>query len=193
MSDHHISLIDPHINASDAERAAQAILRYLIDNNIVEATPSDCVLSEHRGYRPGPNYITATDISSRETDASNCNYGDFIRMHTNGLEICTHSCVAYDPQAANSLVSCPHCQQPSSQDENWRSAVSAWLDEKGQNRLNCTHCGQASPITSWDNHGEFALGHLALTFWNWPPLSSEFVTRISAIAGNPLLVVTGKL
>ncbi len=193
MSEYHISLVDSHISTTEAERAAQDILRYLVDNDIVEATPSDCVLGNKPGYRPGTNFIAAADISPADESASNCNYDDFIRWVTNGLAIRTNNCEAYNPEGTWDRVTCPQCRQHRPQDEVWQSAVSAWYEGQDESLLTCAHCGNASSITAWDHHGDFALGHLVLTFWNWPPLSSEFVARISAITGNPLQIITGKL
>ncbi len=40
----------------------------------------------------------------------------------------------------------------------------------------------------------WAIGHLCLEFWNWPPLSEQFQTElIQRLSGHKILYLSGKL
>jgi hypothetical protein len=42
----------------------------------------------------------------------------------------------------------------------------------------CASCGEVRRLTEWRGPWTWGFGCLALEFWNWPPLSAEFVREV---------------
>ena len=59
----------------------------------------------------------------------------------------------------------------------------------------CPNDGSAVAINEWRWQGDcpVAVGHLSFTFWNWPPLNSDFVRKIGEHLRHRLVTTRGKL
>lgn len=193
MSVHYISIVDSYVSSKEAPKASNKVLRLLMDKEIVESTLSNCCLhSATLGYRPGLNFLSATDIVE-SSGAANCNYNDFIGFQVNGLEVSVERSVVYDAYVDPGIARCPNCAEDSSFNEAWNQAISDWHSGNDAATLFCEHCEKQSEFAMWDHLKACAVGNLALKFWNWPELSDKFIETIASTLGNPVNIVVGSV
>ncbi|WP_433225058.1 tetratricopeptide repeat protein [Microtetraspora malaysiensis] len=55
----------------------------------------------------------------------------------------------------------------------------------------CRRCGERRPLSEWHIEEPWAFAHVAVRFWNRPPLTAEFLDALSARLGGHRLVVLG--
>jgi len=173
MSDHSQIIVDIEVGAEDAERLGSAVFDWLVGNGVVEREGTDSVLGG-LGHRPGRSYRNALEPGENDTG--------FLTLRTNGLEIRTGRTV-FDAGGNYPLeLDCDACQYQ----VRSKSESSAFLDravswDKGDDRVTfaCPRCGQARPLREWRGQFQWGFGYLGLEFWNWPPLSEEFIQSVT--------------
>ena len=176
------SVVDRDATESLSPELGAAIREWLISEGIVSADATDCVLSDDTGYPPGPNYEKAVD----------CRDEHLLQLVTNGLDIITKRTVFHSGQGQFELV-CSTCSGRSEPPEEWGDAVGEWYDKKGPGLLACPRCGESQPIDNWEHDPAWGFANLGFEFWNWPPLTDEFVKRIGERLGHRVVLVAGKL
>jgi hypothetical protein len=72
-------------------------------------------------------------------------------------------------------------------------AIGDWYEGNATARLVCSACSRSTLLTSVVSRPPIAVGHLGVTFWNWPPLSESFVSRVRERVAGPVGLVQGKL
>ena len=87
-------VVDRDAAESEAPDLATAIHRWLIDEGIVLADPSDCVLDSDAGYQPGPHYEKATGMADEHLQT----------LRTNGLALITNRTVFHSGQGDLELI-----------------------------------------------------------------------------------------
>lgn len=147
--------------------------------------------ARHDGrHAPAPNYasvVTNPDPRLRS-------------LSTNGLQVTTMRTVFYSSESEQ--IICPRCAattrllsdrgQPN---ENWEKvseAIGTWHSGDGDD-LACPGCGRSAGLNEWRWTPPWAFGHFGLTFWNWPPLTDDFVTALSHHLGHRTVRPYGKL
>ncbi|WP_433423558.1 tetratricopeptide repeat protein [Microtetraspora malaysiensis] len=56
----------------------------------------------------------------------------------------------------------------------------------------CRSCGEHRPLSEWHIEEPWAFAHVAVRFWNRPPLTAEFLDALSArLGGHRLVVLSG--
>jgi hypothetical protein len=185
------------VEASQAEAGplAAAVVCWLIDSGVIAGEQAGCVLGAAAGYPPGPGYAAAV------TDPDELLAG----LKVNGVEVSARRSVFFPGQGEIGPVSCPHCghnvelqesadQSPTAHWKLFSDALSNWM--AGQpGAVTCPDCRQAAGLNDWYWGVDWpvAVGFLGFTFWNWPPLSSSFITQVQERLGHRIVVTRGKL
>src|SRR5262249_530480 len=160
---------DLDATAEEAPGLAESLLAWLVAEEIVTGELTDCVLGG-MGRGPGRRHGTALEDPD-DTD------GVWARLWTNGLEIDVGRNVYYGGQGGVSDAACPKCGNI----ERFGDFSDAYNDW-GQNGVAdhaCPACARRSPTNDWILEPQWGIGHLLLTFWNWPPLSKRFRDDVS--------------
>jgi len=182
MGDWFQSIIDPKATEADAPLLAQALLRWLVDEEIVVAEKSDCTYGDG-GHAPGPCYTKAIGTPSDRIHG----------LRTNGVEVVCIRTVFHNGGLGFKIV-CDACGGRFDPPQGlWGDAVGEWYDRSGPGLLACPQCNATRPITEWRHDPNFGFANLGFTFWNWPKLADEFVDAFGERIGHGAVVVVGKL
>ena len=184
MGDWFQSIVDPETTEADAPAAADRVLRWLIDEQIVVGDRTDCTLGDG-GYAPGRAYVKATGSSDPY----------LLATRTNGLEVVSTRTVFYSGGLGYELkIVCLSCGGRFEPPEGpWGDAVGEWYHRRGAGMLACPGCGAARPVTEWPHEPAFGFGNVGFTFWNWPNLTGEFVAAVGRQLRHRVFVVVGKV
>jgi hypothetical protein len=63
----------------------------------------------------------------------------------------------------------------------------------GPDRNQCPHCGHSVGLNDWTWSPPWGFGYLGITFWNWPPVKSEFLAEIGDRLGHRTVHPCGKM
>ncbi len=166
MSDWVQFVVDESVGAADAPILAERVRDRLIATGwIAPARGPDPVLHGD-GHRPGPDVGRWYARSPGEADLS--------AWRTNGvaIEAGPFSNLVAGPFDVD-LLTCPACAAPvdlpALQDEFER-----WVTSAIEPHATCAPCGH---VTHARGLRGVVCGHLALTFYNWPPLDDDRWSR----------------
>jgi hypothetical protein len=188
MGNWNQAVLDREVTTLESAQALSAdIVRWLIDERIIEDRLCDGCLGKGVCYRPGPRFMQA--CGGIESDVANGNYAAFSDMVTNGMRVVVGRDAILNNQGEFGPVPCPRCAAQVPIDDFW-SAGSDWHEGK-TDTMQCRHCGQASILPQWI-HPDAGFIMLAFEFWNWPPLSDAFVEAIAQRLGHQISVIVGK-
>jgi hypothetical protein len=182
MGDYFQSIVDKDATETEAPSLGTLIRNWLVDEGIISSKATDCVLGSDSGYPPGPDYQKAIYEHDKQ----------FLELWTNGLEIITKRHVFHSGQGGFDLV-CPACSTKVELNEAWSKAVNEWYKEDGKGWLACSQCGNLEVVNEWKHDPDWGFGNLGFTFWNWPPLTDEFVKKFGKRLGHRIVLVSGKL
>ncbi|MFF9487008.1 hypothetical protein [Streptomyces sp. NPDC014676] len=193
MGDHFQTIVDLDAGADEAPGLADRVVAWLVDEGIVLAERTDCVLGQPLGHPPGPNWHRAV----AEDDAD--------EEPWDGLAVEVGRTVFDGGQGEPEAVTCPRCAVTTPLltdgwdpiDDAWApfgDAMTTW-QETGEAQVTCPACARPVPLPEWDWADDwFAFAHLGFEFWNWPEFTPEFLTRFSqALGGHRVRRVWGKL
>ena len=192
MGDHFQTIVDLDATAADAEPLARRVLAGLVEEGIVLADWTDCVLGRPLGHPPGPNW--SRSVAGKVT-RDPC---DGLAVHV-GRKV-FHGC----PGGLEAAV-CPRCSTTTRLvDDEWAMINEAWAPfvdaigtwhATGAARVRCPACARRVPLRDWawtDDY--FAFAHLGFEFWNWPELTAEFRSRVAGLFdGHRTTFVRGKI
>lgn len=179
------TIADVEATPEEAERLGAEVLSWLVEQGIVMAESTDCILGNH-GHRPGPNYTAATVEPSP----------DLHRLATNGVRVVTRRTVFYS--IGPNQVVCPQCGTAVVDDrdkDSWdefSSVIDEWYDG-GSGVRACKQCGTRVGINEWGWSPPWGFGYLGFEFWNWPMLNPGFVAAVSKRLGHRTVRPCGKL
>ncbi len=176
MSNHSQIVVDLDVSAREANVLADSIRDWLISEGIIENTTSDCALGD--GYRPGARARTAL----AEDDDS------WRALVTNGLEIRIGRQV-FEASGNGIELACASCHAEFSPEDDWFDAVGRWHEGDDAVTFDCPSCGRRALLDDWEGPWRWAFGNLGFEFWNWPPLSDDFLRALSAKLGHRTAVV----
>lgn len=185
MGNYFQTVVDLDATESDAEAVAAAGLEWLVEEGIVAAELTDCVLGAPLGHPPGPRWREAVVEDGWEP--------------SDGLKVITGRTVFDGGQGEPWFAVCPHCagRVDLSTGEVWepfREAVDTWNDT-GRAAVACPECGRTGDLTAWawsDNY--FAFACLGFEFWDWPEFRPDFLERFArALGGHRTVLMGGKL
>lgn len=186
MSDSYITIVTvakDSFGASVAVEAAPELGRKTIDwlkkEGVIAGDLTDCVLGG-RGYRPGENFKKA--IASGDSG--------FLELKINGVEMVAERRVFDSGENGLEEIRCPVCGG-NNINSDWGDIIGAWQSGH-DDKLRCEQCATESSITDYAFVPTWAFGDCALTFWNWPPLSSAFFNELKAFLKTGIKVVHGR-
>lgn len=184
MSDAFQKLGDLDSTAQEAPLLAAGVSAWLVAEDIVSGELTDCALGG-LGHRPGRRH---GDALENLDDAG----GLWTTLRTNGLQIDTGRQVFYGGQGGVTDAVCPNCGGIE-RFSDFSSSLDGW-HRTGRADHSCPVCSRRSLINDWKLEPQWGVGHLQLTFWNWPPLSERFREEVSAhLNRHRLLYICDKL
>lgn len=189
MGDWAQRLVDLEVTGAAAVEAAQRLTEWLVARGIVLEEVTDCVLGGPGGHPPGDNYALAVGDPAAVAPV----------LWTNGAEIRSGREVQWtlDMEA----VTCPRCgyretlePRVSRWDTAFHGALDRWLNGGDPGTIACLGCGAAHGLNDWDwGENPWAFGELAVTFWNWHPLSAHFIAETTEFLDHRVIYNSYKL
>jgi hypothetical protein len=168
---------------ANAGVAAETLRSWLVSQGIVTGALEENVLGGNGfGHPPGPSYAIAVN----STDPH------LATLVTNGVGIETGRQVAVDPQG-ESRWQCPSCALWHDDYDALLQAIGLWYEGDDHAVLACSSCRHSSRLVDVLTDPPVACGHLAITFWNWPTLSTAFIAQVGEQVGDNVILVSGKL
>jgi len=183
MGDHYQTIADLDVDLADSLNLGNEILAWLVDRYIVSSAPSDCILSDKRGYAPGPKFYDVVNIDP-VTDIT-------LRLRTNGLEIVVGRTVFYNTAGPNPF--CPKCNASFNDHSAWSDAANEWYGDNGPGLLTCDQCGNIQSVTRWRYDPAWGFGNLGFKFWNWPQFKQSFIEEVTNRLAHQTVLVCGKI
>jgi hypothetical protein len=180
MGDCYQVVVDCEVPLEEVEEAAASICAWLIQDDVILPTPTDCVPGDEGGYPPGRNCERVTEGSC----------ADLASLRTNGLRILRGRTIFYSVGAD---IVCSHCGDRTSEGEEFGRALRAWADGDDGATFSCPACGHKKLIAECSFDPPWGFGNLGFKFWNWPPLKDSFVRELSTRLGHRTVFVCGKL
>ena len=149
----------------------------------------------------GDTFQTIVDRDASPQDAPNLARPVVEWLVTEGIVVAvyTEHHFFYSPHSAGPhTVTCPRCTTAGTEEgdlaERFGTAISTWY-ETGVADAECPACAATVPLSAWRwSDDVLAFGFLGFEFWNWPPLSEEFRTRVAALLpGHSTTYLMGKI
>jgi hypothetical protein len=185
MGDWTQAVVDVEVDEAEAAELADRVIAHLVDRGIVVAELSDSGLGSD-GHRPGPRCSEA--IAEPEHSQAE----SFRSLRTNGVCAEVGRAIHATPDEPDEPeVVCPACSQRIAP-EIWFDAAEEWCNDAGPALVACPGCRVVTPVRSVPAGEEMILGSLALVFWNWPPLSDDFLDELRTILSPRSVVQTAK-
>jgi hypothetical protein len=169
---------DLDATADEASGLAASVSARLVTEGIVSGELTDCVfvgLGRPPGLRHG-------DALENLDDAD----GVWTTLSTNGLHIDIGRQVYHGGQSGASDAACPKCGSIELFSD-FSAALDDWY-KTGTADHGCPACTRLSLINDWRLEPQWGVGHLQLTFWNWPPLSKRFQKDVSTYLNDHRLL-----
>ncbi|MFJ3711916.1 hypothetical protein OG204_06110 [Streptomyces sp. NBC_01387] len=198
MGDHFQTVIDVEATQEEAERLAPRLVDWLVEQGIVtrELTRDGMYsMGTDVGHLPGPHWARAVSDASDEPDAPGPVAVIVGRNQYCGGQGASEAVSAVCPRCAREIRFIDYQSLVHAVDEDaWRpfcQGIEAWR-ATGHAGVSCPSCVKPIPMTEWLWAPGFALGSLAVDFWNWPRLSREFVAEAERQTGHRIEELTGK-
>lgn len=186
MSDCFETLVVADVPAEEAAPMAMRIIDWLCARDVIQPQASACGLGlDSQAYPPGSRATAFCDLPTNWNAARDQQWRT---LRVNGVEIETGGIVACSMECEFEL-GCPTCSalQPITGDE-----LEEW-HESASGSLTCDACGFVGALDKWDGRGQWGIGRLALTFWNWPPVSGTAKKELGDAFSHEIRAVYGKV
>jgi len=181
MGDQSISIVPKRSDFPAKEIKAKEILAWLVSLDIVKQTPSNCILGTNDdGYEISKGAVQIT---------KNPDLLPF-SLSVNGLEIIKERQVFHTGQNGIETLICPSCTQDIS-DQDW-DFLNEWA-ENNSNDITCPLCNTPAEIHSYQFTPQWGFSDLGFTFWNWPPLTEDFLNNFRQKLQVDLAIVYTKI
>lgn len=172
MADWYQRLVDVEVDEADAAALGDQLLDHLVAREIVDPRPLDDP-SMRGDHLPGPRCSEALvhPLNGEELRAFRSQ-----PSHRVAVEV-GHAVHAI---AVETQILCPVCGTPYD-DKVWSDALNEWALQSGLARATCQRCGVGTPAELMIFVPAWALGNLAVVFWNWGPLHDDFVADLRTV------------
>jgi hypothetical protein len=205
LSDHAQIVVDTEVSAEQARELANIVHEWLVGEQIIAQEQSDSVLGG-TGHRPGINYRAAIKLRANtdrpikitvpgQSTMRECHellarsYEDtFLDLSVNGVKLAVGRQV-FDAGGNGIELQCDGCGVSFKPDDSWSDAVGAWFSGNDLVSFPCPSCGQQALLTKWRGPWPWGFGNLGIEFWNWPPLSDDFIRAITRKLGHRTVMV----
>jgi hypothetical protein len=173
MADWNHWIADLEATPAQAPVLADRVLDRLVDQGIVRAERTGCVLGDvEGGHAPGPAFAKAVTKAGI----------GLMDQWANGLEIDVGRTVFYGEVQAGDRVTCPRCGIRPPVDV-LLPVVEEWADG-GPYAPMCPGCRRPVGLNDWRWPVPWACAEFGLRFWNWPPLAPAFRARLAGLLGH---------
>lgn len=187
VGDYFQWIVDVEVTEAQAEEVADRLRRWLVDRGVIVPEETLCAISSP-GHRPGSNFLAA--LGEHEVDSN--------PDHMDGVEIHIGRTLFYPGQGEVGPADCPVCDHTfgevtfetfdqwgdDPQIDELVAAAGRWV-EGGSAEVRCSECGNSAHLNDWGwGYGALAVGHVGITFWNWPPLAEGFARQVSEVLGH---------
>lgn len=184
MGDFFQKLGDLQAGAVEAKDLAARVVNWLVAEEIVSGDLNDCVLG---GLGRGPGRCHSRALQNAG-DAGGLWATEGGRT-TNGVQLEVGRQVYHNGQSGVSDAACPHCGSIE-RFADFSGAFDDWF-AAGVADHACSICGRRSLINDWILKPQWGVGHIQLTFWNWPLLSEQFRQDVSTQLNSHRLLYIG--
>jgi len=177
--DRYQYLVDVDATADEAAALGEAVMAWLVAEGVVEEPVTGCVPGTG-GHAPGPSRATA---ATGKVPVDRPFHGVTVEDDDDVF-----------PSLPVAAATCPSCGARHELRRGGRpTAFTENLVDALDGDLLCPACGREGDVKAWTFAPPWATGHLAVAFWNWPPLRTEFVDAVSARLGHRVVLVSGVL
>jgi len=183
MGDYYQTAVDLDADIQSAEATALRLCDWMISQEIIVGSQTDCVLGDYLGHAPGKNYT----LAAKEA------YPPLFELRTNGVAVIAKHSVFYSVGVGDIILVCAACGKRFGSNDSWSAAVENWQTGNGPSILPCERCGAAAPITEWQHDPPWAFGNVGVEFWNWPSLREDFLNALGEVVGHRFRLVYGKI
>jgi hypothetical protein len=167
VSDECVTVVELSVDEVEAHDRADAVLRWLLDAEVIVPNPRRADAWRDSAFVPGPRAPVAAPGVAHVPDTADM-----------GVDILVER-ELYRDTAPHHPPRCPDCgyELPEAVLDD---LIRPWLDGR-EPQLTCYGCGTVRPLGDWPDG--FLVGELAVRFNNWPPLSAEFVASLGRRLG----------
>ncbi|WP_149914927.1 sugar ABC transporter ATPase [Sphingobacterium cavernae] len=176
MSDYSVSIVPQQSSYPDNKDKAKEILNWLISEDIIKSSLTDCVLGPEIGYAISEG---AKKISDNIEELP-------FNITTNGLDVITSRQILHTGINGMDECICPNCKGNIVNDD-W-DFLDEWFDQKSDN-LTCTQCAQENEINKYSFTPQWGFSNLGFTFWNWGEFKNDFIEEFQRRLGTYVYIV----
>lgn len=174
-------IADRDVSESEAPRLAERMRLWLVERRIIKAAPRMRFLGKLI-YRPGPAYQSTLKEPNLYTET------------VKGLDFVVRRDVFFQMPLNLTCGACGVRFEPEGESwERWSDAADAWCRGEDTVPYVCPACGVAERLTEWSGDAPWCFGFLGLKFWDWAPLSEQFIQEVTEQLGHRTVVIRGKL
>ncbi|WP_177765619.1 hypothetical protein [Flavobacterium sp. I3-2] len=179
MSDNSISIVPKISNYPENHKKAKEILDWLQNQDVVQPTLSDCILSSEEGYA----------ISEGATTVTNFPRDLPFNLIVNGLEITLRNEIFHAGEYGLEECICPKCKVNIAL-KDW-SFLDNWSKEKDS--IKCPVCNISSNIHYFTFVPTWGFSNLGFTFWYWSNFTEQFIDEFRKKLGCEISIVYSRV
>lgn len=199
MSDNYQVLAFDSIEENAAQAIAHQAIGWLIARGCVCEVQSDSAYGpDGLGHRPGSHWREIVDFdeeqcrwaewserTGRAVPSAADSFDDFLTLKINGVAASSQRSVHHSGENCRPEPEgvCPTCNVKSAPEVDLGELAERWW-RRETCELVCPSCMVTSRLEDWDWQPDWAFAEASLTFWNWPPISAEVISRMSAALGG---------
>jgi len=184
MAEHFQTIIDTQARADEADHLARHVVSFLSGKGVIAPIPD-----QEGGYRRGERALEIANEALRPAHETIPPVHSHLQVMIGRATHAADLSSTERPQAH-----CPACGDAlQEQDDRRREAEQEWLAGDDDAFLDCQTCQIGGKFVEWGYGASYGFGNLAFRFWNWPPLSAEFLAEMRRELQHPIVLVKGKL
>lgn len=174
-------IADRDVSEAEAPVLAERMRIWLAERGVIEAVPDRDFLGTLI-HRPGPAYQSTLKEPNPYTET------------VKGLEFVVQRNVFFQMPLRLTCGACGARFEPDDEGwERWNDAANAWWAGDATVLYACPGCGRPERLTEWSGDAPWCFGCLGLQFWDWAPLSEQFIQEVTEQLGHRTVVIRGKL
>ena len=184
VSEHSLTMLRlDGTSSAEREEITARVQNLLLDAGVILPNDRRDALWQPSEWKPGP--------ASRPAVAKLVDWFDAFRdTANNGVDIRSDR-DAYHPVENDEPPRCPRCATavPTIYTDSYGAWLEEWMTAGREPMFTCDQCDWSGPVGDWSGQFSVLVGAPAVTFLNWPPLSSSLITDIRAVLGGRTGVV----
>ena len=174
-------IADHDVSEVEAPLLAERMRVWLAERRIIEPVPKGEFLSKQI-HQPGPAYQSTLKEPNLYTET------------VQGLKFVVRRTVFFQIPLKLTCSACGFRFEPEGESwERWSDAADDWCSGEVDVLYACPGCGVPERLAEWSGEAPWCFGHLGLEFWDWAPLSEQFIQEVTKQLGHRTVVLRGKL